>query len=289
MSNPISLRNATAINFSRKHFDAFYTSVLLSSKTKGKYYLLLEGPTDAKVLKKFFDIKIIVLPCIGRSNIVKVFKKLPKTITNVFGIADRDYTLNLFADFRLFYYDANNFEMMVIKDDNLFNESYLFNGSLSKTIYSPTDLINIRNKIISWLFPISAFRKVNMQNIPEKNRVSISDVYPNLALCASEKRTDVIKSIKNNLILHLSNLDSTTVSDIIAVFDSCVNDNSVNFYDVTNGHDFVELFIKETCISSDNDFYNSLEKAYKKDLFVKTNLYYRLKLFETLQMVKIFK
>lgn len=288
MSNPTSLRDAVSVDFSNRNFNAFYNGVLLSFKSKRKNHLLLEGSADAKVLKQFFNAGIIAVPCNGRGNVVKVFKRLPKTITNVFGIADKDYDLNPFADFRLFYYDGNNFEMMLFKDDALFDDAFLFNGYKVGKSFSSTELIDLRNTILFNLFPISIFRKINMQVIPEGCKTGVSNVFPNLSLCMQESRDDIACTIRNGLLVHLSKVDCGTVNNIISTFNLSVTDKSIDCFDVTHGHDFVELFKNEIGFPTEGDFYSLLKEAYKKEQFCKTNLYVCLKRYALHQMIDIF-
>lgn len=289
MSRPSSLLSAVNVDLSNRNFDSFFSSLLLYLRGGKSTCLILEGPTDSKILKRFFDVKILCIPCIGRGNVTKIFRKLPKTYSNAFGIADIDYDQTPYLDFRLFYYDYNNMEMMIFSDDNIFVNPDCYNIYLPNRRLSQSDLIIIRNSVLCKLFPISVFRRINMGLIPERYRIAVSSVFPDISLCLSKTRDEISNEIKTNMLLLLNGLDLALLNRITSSYNADLSNKSINLYDITQGHDFVELFGRKIGIISDDLLYDVLSKTYTFDLFMKTNLYSNLKKFAILQTIKMFK
>ena len=284
MASPLSLKSACSVDLSNRNFEAFLQSVISTIRSKNNKVILLEGSSDVKVLKNFFVGTIICVPCTGKCNVTKVIKRLPQKYIEVIGIADKDYEITLSNDSRLFYYDFINLEMTIVQDNTIFDNLSVFNShSISKVFNSSAELIQIKNTVLEWLVPVSVFRKTMFEELTEDQRISRDDAVPNLSICKTLSKSDLATRIKTFIHTRLSSkgYDSSRIGSILSKYDNYLH--TPDCLNITQGHDFVELFNSETGIQSDDDFYEIIKIVYEKKMFAKTSLHSKIKQYEILQ------
>lgn len=282
MANPSSLFNAVCLDCSDKNFDSTLTAIMLDAKIHNQ--ILLEGNEDFIVLGKFFANQES-LRCInskGRGNVNKIIRRLPLMCSNVIGIADRDYDKEPFDNGKIFYYDRNNFEMTIFEFDEIFEcESFYKNG---KSIIRTQKLLVARNRAMDILYPKSISRLVNARYC-SKQHYSSDSVTPDYSIFLIQSRELNAACIKNNITRSLSNLSASEIKLIIDSYDKEYIQNH-NLYDITQGHDFVSIFLNlADTIIAPRGIYSILNDAFSVDLFKKTKLYQSLKRYERFELV----
>ena len=242
----------------------------------GNYLIVVEGPEDQKVLKELFNNHTFLLNpyCKGRAEMIMSY--FPE-FKNIIAALDRDYD-SLSDDERIFYFDGCNLEMMLVKEDSLF--SPLFGGDS----FSASDLIAIKNNALNSLKPYSCLRKMNsMKNVGSKcKEFSVEKVFPCLERCLDIKNDTFINDINDGILNNLISLTVKQRNRILRKFTSNLETlMAMNEYDITNGHDFNKIFVKQlstkmlinTGCYDEHSIYDLYRDSYNISLFSKTKIY----------------
>lgn len=276
MATTSSLKNVISIDCSKKAFNSqIYLLVALS---KNNNLVVVEGQFDKDIFSNFFVGRVHLLPCTGRGYIEKIFKKLPLTIVNVIGLADKDYSIDNCSDCRIFFYDHNNIEMMIFSDNNVFDKPTKLSGIEEATADS---LIEIRDRVLNIIYPISIFR-LSKANVDAKNLLGINDVIDDILSIKNLSNAELASQI----IFKINNCSKRNVNQMLkTLFVSNYNNEmskTHNLYDITQGHDFVDLYCDLASIS-EKTLRKNILSSYSSVLFKRTSLYSNLRRYEIIQ------
>ena len=88
-----------------------------------KIFLLVEGSSDILFLKKFLNEHVDILESFsGKQGVREIIEYFldDNSDNKVFGICDRDYDYT-YQNKHIFYYDYSTLEIMIVHNDNVFN------------------------------------------------------------------------------------------------------------------------------------------------------------------------
>lgn len=254
-------------------FDNIISSIKLmnSDQKQGKKFnLIVEGDDDIKFWQNYLSMDNVFLfqsygGKIACKNIV-----LNKTLSHyhVCAVCDRDYD-NL-IDNKIFFYDYNCLEIMLINNDEVLKK--VLNIYLDFS-YSNYDVKNIRKDIINKLMYLSYLRKINNEKclgINFNTGLNYLSLYNN-STC--ENTINLIK-ISN------PNYDFSSVKKEIDSLSKSFNYENDGLY-ITNGHDFIGMlkcFIENNAYkkkSRNNQvhvYFDNIICAYEKNMFQQTDI-----------------
>lgn len=245
--------------------------------------LVVEGSDDEKFLKKFVDNNVkICESCSGCSDVERIIESDVIKDKRVIGIRDRDYTQIKNIE-NLFYYDKCCLEMMILCEIKICKALYaeFYNGKLSVN--------ELMEKIFEILFPISNFRKYNEL---KKLGINFKGIMPKKFLDENLK-PDYEKFITELKIVNKKN-NKTSCIDLYSeqILKKEKPENVDEYYEITNGHDFVEL-LYEVLKKYNQQFPKKtipsvLRTAFDNDLLKKTELFKSIKQYESKNNINVF-
>ena len=282
--------NFLKIEFSNGNFSITLNTIRMLAGYRGNKIVVVEGKTDYTVLKNKFDSTIHVLLPFCKGNAAKIIMQIGTNYQNVIAVLDRDYD-SIASDPRIFYYDHCNLEMMLVSDDDIFT-------NFSNYII-PKTLVGYRDDVLAHLKPISCLRLLNSMNMTTGcKQFSTEKVIGDLKTCLTLDNNALINSIRKGIMTNLCAPQYTDVekNNILSAFNSKINSlMNINVYDITNGHDYNELFVTKVLpyqtISTEDDsdsIYCFYERTLTSDILKKTNLYAKIENYSTISGYKFF-
>lgn len=273
--------NSVKNNLSREDIISDIKLCLGADICREKVYLLVEGEDDINFLHSFLLENVYIYESYdGKHGVEVIVSEIFSSNERVIGIRDRDYQLKPVSS-KIFYYDYGCMEMMIIHNDEVFNNLYA-------EYYKGNDsYLQLREIILKELKYISIIRMYNERNNWRKilKGISISKAWnKKLKKFDNMEIVNQINQINNNFfdksIIEQIDLEYTREWDM--------ND----FFSYTQGHDFFMLYaticnqfrkksVKHTQIEA------SGRCIFRWSDFVKTNLYKKLKDYEQLQRISI--
>lgn len=147
--------------------DTIYNEVRMLRSSSGKSFLLVEGSSDSKVLRRFSsDVDCAIVVCLGKANLFGAITKLEMSgVEGVLAFADRDFSdLIGYPEYNgvVVFTDENDLETQILKSSatsNILNE---FGSSQKMASVIGKSLCNAHETIASWSAPAGALRLANM-------------------------------------------------------------------------------------------------------------------------------
>ena len=219
---------------------------LLLQDVRHKIIIIVEGDSDSKLYKKFFDHTQIVN--VGTCTAIdKIIPKINRT--NVIGIRDSDFlrVLGTSVDNRIFLTDYHDLEMMILNEEDVIAS---LNAEYNITINLDSVCNELNVLILLKFYNIKNNKEINFRMIRS------SDYSLDLA----------------GLILKLCVVDEVTESQVLqnfAIFEK------FDIKHLANGHDICAI-IGLKCTKSDSTIEQNIRLSYHLVHFKKTNLYENL-------------
>lgn len=237
---------------------------LLLGKNKNNVCVIVEGINDLKLFEPLLtDNTTLVQSYSGKKDIINIIKHFPNN-RRVIGIRDRDY-LKKSESKRMFYCDYSCAEMMIISLDECFHRTYS-NFYESRLL----SFIDLRLYCLEHLEQLSKIRKINELYNWSINfdTVKLSKVFDNDVCLMNEKLEKQICLCKINKISREQLQKCNSLKKCLSITD---------YLDITNGHDFVEMF-KIMCkrkrnSPSKNEIASNIRGTFGIHEFKKTKLY----------------
>ena len=243
---------------------------LLLSASKDKVYVVVEGDDDVRMFKNLLGCKTYLVQSyqskLGVEKMIHInFKKQPRVI----GIRDKDYQ-NKPIDKRIFYCDFCCSEMMIVSNDDCFTRIY--NAFCDTSI----DAMKLRFICLQYLEYLSKLRCLNEK---KKWNIKFDGISPNSLYDSDMSKMNL------NIIEYLNKRNPNNIiskkrqDDVESLFQKNLNEKEL--LNITNGHDFINLFhwlgkVK----NSINSVGNSFRASYGKIEFKQTKLYNNLLKFQ---------
>lgn len=240
-------------------------------KSRGKNFVLVEGDSDIRLFRKFFDLDKCKVEHIlgGNGKLEDCVAELVNTYSLIIGIRDADFqhlSTTPYSKSNMLLTDYHDIEMMMLAEDTV----------LSALIFECTDIpktdhINFRNKVIKTIEKISYLKWLNdRENIRLKfKNVGFQNLISNFNIDFSQYLSRV-----------LSNSNNATLKDEAAILQKMSDLVTLNpdLLQLTNGHDTLQTFSqifreKGNKGISDKDIARSFRMTYTIAHFRKTNLY----------------
>lgn len=247
--------------------------ILSSDYKKKRTVVMLEGEDDVKVFRFLVSKDVTLVKAYGASTTVDKF--MPKHFPSekrVIGIRDKDYQEKKKFE-RIFYCDYCCAEMMLISDDETFER-------VCENFYSGNQTpLALRKEMLRKLFLISVIRKCSHKG-KWGLKISDTDLAKVINPDFEPRRAEVIKFING---YNSKSKITPEREKIIAMHRD--SGRVEDYLEITNGHDFLEVFrIYCTHNSSNNRRRSITEKAlggalrcaYTRDAFRQTSLYEQL-------------
>jgi hypothetical protein len=244
----------------------------------GICFILLEGETDIRFFRKFFNLencKVENIPG-GNRKLEAAVSELVRIYELVIGIRDADFIhleTTPYSNKNMFLTDYHDIEMSLVSDDD----------SISTIVFEFTDIaaVNhnlIREKIISTIEQISLLKWMNYNENLEIvfEKTGFQDL-----LSFTNSKVDFDQYFSRLL----SNSPNAKIVDIAIIKSKMDNLKALNKhpYQLCNGHDFVKAltqFIREqkkVKNISDDLVSSILRIKYTKEKFYSTKLYSSIK------------
>ncbi|MBV7271625.1 DUF4435 domain-containing protein [Clostridiaceae bacterium UIB06] len=235
-------------------------------------FLVVEGEDDLKFWKNIANEKVILFESFtGKTGITEIVEEYFTSNPRVIGIRDRDYECGHIYN-KIFYYDCCCMEMMLVKNDEVFNNIYseYYSGRLSSN--------ELRDVLLKQLKYLSLIRKNNetMGLGIKIDGVSITNAF--------DEETQNIQNEKIILKLNQMNQQYFAINvDKLSQINSqnAIVLNTEELLEINQGHDFIELFAAfcrkpRGSSASSKNIAASLRCAYRKRDFTYTELYLQL-------------
>lgn len=236
---------------------------LLLSKSRKNVCIVVEGINDQRLFKPLLADNVLLLQSYsGKRDILTIVKQFPRNM-RVIGIRDRDYTTKSGSK-RIFFNDYCCAEMMIISLDDCFRRtySYFYKGELSFS--------DLRMYCFEHLEQLSKVRKLNEINNWSINfeTFKISNIYDNDIIEMNKKLINAIVNCKVNKVSKHQLEQCHFLKKCISITD---------FLEITNGHDFVEMF-KIMCAEkrkspNNREIESNIHGTFGPQEFKKTKLY----------------
>jgi hypothetical protein len=255
----------------------------------GICFVLLEGETDIRLFRKFFNLencKVENIPG-GNPKLETAVSELVRVYELVIGIRDADF-LNVetttYVKRNMFLTDYHDIEMSLVSDDD----------SISTIIFEFTDipLVNhnsIREKVISTIEQISLLKWLNyienLEIVFEKTGFQDLLSFANLTIDFDQYFSRLLSKSPNAKIVDIATIKSKM--DNLKVLNK-------HPYQLCNGHDFVKAltqFIREQgkAKSINDEIVSSILRIkYTKEKFSSTQLYASTKIWADSKNCSIF-
>ena len=265
------------MDFSNQSFESTLATICMDASRHNP--VLVEGRKDEDCLKKFFSDKANFIYTGSKNNVEKVIKRLFRFKTNIIGICDRDYD-SVRVNEHIFYYDSNNLEMMLIKDDEIFDDA-----TFESLNISPSSLISKKNQTLVTLLPISILRMVSFES---KIKLTLDEIIPADDLLIAQTKEENIRCIKTSILNKVTDLSVEQRSNFICSY-ATKCEQTYDFYNITQGHDFVKIFRKIITNLSERRFYSMFIESFSDKLFKKTILFSSIKSYERMESLSLLK
>jgi hypothetical protein len=240
----------------------------------GICFVLLEGETDIRLFRKFFNLencKVENIPG-GNPKVETAVSELIRVYELVIGIRDADF-INVettpYANKNMFLTDYHDIEMSLVSDDE----------SISTIVFEFTDIPklnhnSIREKVISTIEQISLLKWLNysenLEIVFEKTGFQDLLSFANFTIDFDQYFSRLLSKSPNAKIVDIATIKSK-ISTLRAL--------NKHPYQLCNGHDFVKAltqFIREqgkVKNISDDIVSSILRINYTKEKFYSTQLY----------------
>ena len=277
---------------------------LNTEKTTRQVAVLVEGPDDVKVYRKFFDQNMTQLfSCIGKGDLQKALSELLDKTNHVIGIRDADFS-NLEnakpAISHLFFTDYHDLEMTILYFEevrrSLFSEYGDLNriDSVWKTIIKDASFagyirwFNEKNDyqiVFDGLFyKIDSNGDREQVLLDQLNRVVQKLQFLNnfrlktakcLAFCKTWERTIRFSNKSNE---QSPDKKGTITKEL--VHDFITEHNTDDIFNLCNGHDVSDLLVMAFKINT-KQLATALRLSFYREQFIKTALYRELLAWQT--------
>lgn len=245
--------------------------------------LILEGDSDRKLMRKFVSSNVTTLEsCDGKRTLQEIVAVEYRDENRVIGIRDRDYSSCIKCE-KLFYYDFCCLEMMILKNEEIFESIY------HEHYIGTKNMKELREAIFKKLKGLSILRKIN-----EEKKLGINFEIISMHRMNTDIELLEIESFCN--ILKMSN-DHELIDKAYLEAKGCINniEDKDKFLDITNGHDFIDLFVSECKIVNSNSnlskktVESAIRCSYNFGFFSLTDLYRSLINYEKNNNINIVK
>jgi hypothetical protein len=240
---------------------------LRTEKTADKVAILVEGPDDVKVYRKFFDQTMTELfPCIGKEDLQKALLELLTKAKHVIGIRDADFCNleNIKPAYpNLFFTDGHDIEMTMLGFEEIRRALFSEYGDLNRidSVWETT----IKNAsfagYIRWFNEKNDYQIVfdglyyKIDNNGDREQVLLDQLNEQ----SPDKKERITKEMIDNFIIQYKTSD---------VFNLC------------NGHDVIALLTKTFTINS-KQAATALRLSFQQKQFIRTALYQELLAWQT--------
>lgn len=248
-----------------------------------KGIILVEGKDDITFFNgKFLSDVEIYESFSGKQGVKEIVEFFSEK--RVVGICDKDYETQPSNEF-IFFYDFSCLEMMLVHNKNAY-EPFFYNFYFGTE--SPDDILIKIFENLKW---VSIFRKLNHINAWGFSFKGI----PFCECCEGTKHSLSIPKI----LEYLNRINKNSILEnrecLTVVTNECKNSFSLEeFFDITQGHDFIHYFQKLAQESSPNSrginkdvLFNSLCASFRIEDFYTTNLYISLKDYYNTSKIKL--
>ena len=248
---------------------------------KKNVYVLVEGEDDISLIHPYITDNVMVYESYDGKNGVEfiVGERFAKN-KRVIGIRDKDYQVEPVSD-KVFYYDYGCMEMMLISNDDVFD-------NLCFEYYrGTTGSRQLRKQILKQLEFVSTIR---MYNEREQWGIVLKGISLNQAL--ESERFEINNDIIINKINSMNNnfINDEVIDKLNEEYESTWSDEDYYYY--TQGHDFFTLFaavcnryrkkgIKFTEVEA------SARCIFRWSDLIKTNLYAQIRSYSEKNSLKI--
>ena len=222
LDNTFSLKNSIYDNLENSDFENEIYLTLHS----GLSVIVVEGITDYKFWRKFIDkdnVEILKIYT-GKSKVAKIIEKIKNE--KILGIQDRDYYEGEEPD-RIFFYDYNCLEIMLIDSEKVFNSLYdeYYLGNKKRE--------DLKMDIFEQLKYISIIRKHNYKrNWELKLKNVISECYVKNCINIDKLIDEIDKRNKEKNINEKKHIFDNDFSKIW---------DKTQYLTLTRGHDYIKL------------------------------------------------
>ena len=242
--------------------------------SRGICFVLLEGETDIRLFRKFFNLencKVENIPG-GNPKLEIAVSELVRIYELVIGIRDADF-INLdtiqYSQNNMFLTDYHDIEMTLISDDD----------SISTIVFEFTDIPkenhnSVRENILSTIEQISLLKwlnyKENLELVFDKTGFQDLVTFANSTFDFDQYFSRLLSKSPNAKIIDLATIKSKI---------SILKTLNIHPYQLCNGHDFVKAFsqfIREQgkVKNINDDIISSILRIkYTKEKFYTTKLY----------------
>ncbi len=278
--------NSIYANLTAENTAAEISMLLSADYNRKRTVIMLEGEDDVKVFRFLVSRDVTLIKAYGASTTIDKF--LPKTYPDeprVIGIRDRDYKEEKRGG-KIFYCDHCNCEMMLISDDETFEKVAVnfYKGKLNP--------LTLRAEILSKLYFLSLIRMCS-----EKHRWGLRISDTDLGKVFNPRNNPTRNEIKIfvNSYNKKNRIDGRR-EKILRGYGNAKTEEQC--FDITNGHDFVDVFWVYCTESASNTKRRSmtpkslaaaLRCSYSNAAFTRTDLYAALSEYgkaHNLQIVK---
>jgi hypothetical protein len=247
-------------------------------KSNGLTFILVEGDSDIRLFRKFFNLeycKVELIPG-GNKKLEEGVDELLKIYNLIIGIRDADFinlSENPYTKTNMFLTDQHDIEMCMISEDNIFETIVI-----EFTDIPILENILVRNKILKLIEQISLLKWLNeIENLEIKfEGTGFQDLitFQNNTIDFNEYFSRLISKSPNAKIIDIKVI-KTKIEDLKA--------KNPNPFQLCNGHDFIKAlsqFLREKGKTKNlnDDLISSIFRInYSNDLFSKTDLYSKTK------------
>jgi hypothetical protein len=235
---------------------------LSTKKTTRQVAVLVEGPSDTKIYRNFFDQNMTQLfVCIGKGNLQKYLQKLLLKTKQVIGIRDADF-LNLEnakpAISHLFFTDYHDLEMTILYFEEVRRALFSEYGDLNRMDSEWKTVI----KDASFAGYIRWFNEKNACQI------MFDDLFYKAGRGGDREQLLLDQLNKQSL-----NKKREITRELIGDFITEYKTNDV--FNLCNGHDVSDLLVMTFKINK-KQFETALRLSFYQEQFIKTALYREL-------------
>lgn len=236
-------------------------------------YLIVEGEDDISLIHPYLSDNVLLYESYdGKHGVEFIVNERFAGNARVIGIRDKDYQVEPVSE-RIFYYDFGCMEMMLVANDDVFN-------NLCFEYYRGNDSSNeIRKCILEQLKFLSIIR---MSNEREQWGIILRGVSINSAWNPEEGVVDNELIVQKINLMNNDFIDDHTLQEINEKYLQDWNDE--DYFSYTQGHDFTTLFaamcnenrkraIKYTEVEASARCIFRWSDLVKTDLFFKLNEY----------------
>lgn len=237
--------------------------------SKNNVYIVVEGSDDVKLLSKFFiNPANLIESYSGCEGVEYIVNTLFSEKQNVIGIRDKDF-LDHPSSSKIFFYDYNCIEMMIISNKDIFYTVCIENYEGTKTYEE------FFEDILKKLKVVSIIRKINYIN---GLSINFKTIYYNLLVKKSTEEnwnSDVLKALKDgNRFIINEEFEQAVNAVLEEEWDLQCYLNNIQ------GHDFLLLmkaFCQKECSSKSYDWLGtSIRCCFTIEKFRNTSLYNNL-------------